>query len=105
MDDDTHLQKTLHSVGSPLADDLNAWLGQEFGGLDVSGGEWLRIAIARGLFSDSQFIVLDEPTAAIDPIQEVEMIRQLLREKDIHARRSSSPIDSASHASVTESSF
>ena len=82
MDDDTHLQKTLHRVGSPFADELNTWLGQEFGGLDISGGEWLRIAVARGLFRDSQLIVLDEPTASIDPIQEVEMIRQLLSEKE-----------------------
>ena len=82
INDDTHLQKTLHRVGSAFADEPNARLGQEFGGLDISGGEWLRIAVARGLFRDSQLIVLDEPTAAIDPIEEVEMIRQLLNEKD-----------------------
>ena len=82
MHDDTQLQKTLHSVGSAFGDELDTWLGQEFGGLDISGGEWLRIAVARGLFRDSQLIVLDEPTAAIDPIQEVEMIRQLLNKKE-----------------------
>ena len=82
IDDDTHLQKTLHSVGSPFAEELNTWLGHEFGGLDISGGEWLRIAVARGLFRNSQFIVLDEPTASIDPIEEVEMIRQLLNKKE-----------------------
>jgi len=82
INDDSHLQKTLHRVGSPFADEPHTWLGQEFGGLDISGGEWLRIAVARGLFRDSQLIVLDEPTAAIDPIEEVEMIRQLLRKKD-----------------------
>lgn len=82
INDDTHLQKTLHRVGSPFADEPNTRLGQEFGGLDISGGEWLRIAVARGLFRDSQLIVLDEPTAAIDPIEEVEMIRQLLTKKD-----------------------
>ena len=82
MHDDTHLQKTLNRVGSPFADEPNTWLGQEFGGLDISGGEWLRIAAARGLFRDSPLIVLDEPTAAIDPIEEVEMIRQLLSKKE-----------------------
>ena len=82
INDDGHLQKTLHRVGSPFADEPHTWLGQEFGGLDISGGEWLRIAVARGLFRDSQLIVLDEPTAAIDPIEEVEMIRQLLTKKD-----------------------
>ena len=82
INDDAHLQKTLHRVGSSFADKPNTWLGQEFGGLDISGGEWLRIAVARGLFRDTRLIVLDEPTAAIDPIGEVEMIRQLLSEKE-----------------------
>ena len=82
MHDDTQLQKTLHRVGSSFGDELDTWLGQEFGGLDISGGEWLRIAVARGLFRESQLIVLDEPTASIDPIQEVEMIRQLLSQKE-----------------------
>ena len=44
----------------------------------MSGGEWLRLAVARGLFRQSQFVVFDEPTAAIDPVAEVEMIRELL---------------------------
>ena len=82
MHDDIHLQKTLKRVGSPFAAEPNTWLGQEFGGLDISGGEWLRIAAARGLFRESHLIVLDEPTASIDPIQEVEMIRQLLIQKE-----------------------
>lgn len=45
-------------------------LSREFGGQDLSGGEWQRIAIARGLYRPHDLIVLDEPTAAIDPIEE-----------------------------------
>ena len=45
-------------------------LSREFGGVDLSGGEWQRIAIARGLYRIHNVIVLDEPTAAIDPIEE-----------------------------------
>lgn len=49
---------------------LDTMLSTEFGGIDLSGGQWQRLAIARGLYKSHQFIVLDEPTAAIDPIEE-----------------------------------
>lgn len=42
-------------------------------GVDVSGGEAQKIAIARALYKDSPFIILDEPTAALDPIAEAEI--------------------------------
>ena len=50
-------------------------LSREFGGVELSGGEWQRIAIARGLYRDHDVIVLDEPTAAIDPIEESNIFR------------------------------
>jgi ATP-binding cassette subfamily B protein len=78
MQDDNHMQHTLDRAGSTFAEELDTWLGHEFGGREVSGGEWLRLAVARGLFRQSQFVVFDEPTAAIDPVTEVEMIRELL---------------------------
>ena len=43
------------------------------GGVDVSGGEAQKIAIARALYTDAPFIILDEPTAALDPIAEAEI--------------------------------
>lgn len=39
-------------------------------GVDVSGGEAQRLAIARALYKDAPFVILDEPTAALDPIAE-----------------------------------
>ena len=42
-------------------------------GVNVSGGEAQKIAIARALYKDSPFIILDEPTAALDPIAEAEI--------------------------------
>jgi ATP-binding cassette subfamily B protein len=43
------------------------------GGVDFSGGEAQKIAIARALYKDAPFIILDEPTAALDPIAEAEI--------------------------------
>lgn len=45
-------------------------LSREFDGVDLSGGQWQRVAIARVLFRKHQMIILDEPTAAIDPYEE-----------------------------------
>ncbi len=45
-------------------------LSREFDGVDLSGGQWQRIAIARGFYRSHNLIILDEPTAAIDPYEE-----------------------------------
>ena len=42
-------------------------------GVEVSGGEAQKIAIARALYKDAPFIILDEPTAALDPLAEAEI--------------------------------
>jgi len=42
-------------------------------GVEISGGEAQKIALARALYKDAPFIVLDEPTAALDPIAEYEV--------------------------------
>lgn len=42
-------------------------------GIEVSGGEAQKIAIARTLYKDAPFIILDEPTAALDPVAEAEI--------------------------------
>lgn len=55
---------------------LDDMLSPEYGGIDISGGQWQRIAIARGLYRKNGFIVLDEPTAAIDPIEETLVYKQ-----------------------------
>lgn len=45
------------------------------GGIDLSGGEWQRIAMARSAVSHGQVKILDEPTAALDPIAESQVYR------------------------------
>jgi len=56
----------------------NTMLSREFDGVDLSGGQWQRIAIARGLYRRHNMIVLDEPTAAIDPIEESRIYRKFV---------------------------
>lgn len=46
-------------------------------GVEVSGGEAQKIAIARALYKDASFLILDEPTAALDPMAEAEIYRRL----------------------------
>lgn len=53
-------------------------LSREFDGVDLSIGQWQRVAIARGLHRKSNMIFLDEPTASIDPIEETEMLKQFM---------------------------
>ncbi len=45
---------------------LETPLGRAFGGRDLSGGEWQKLALARAMVRDAQLLVLDEPTAALD---------------------------------------
>ncbi|WBW98101.1 ABC transporter ATP-binding protein [Oceanirhabdus sp. W0125-5] len=55
--------------------DLNTYLYREFdeNGVEISGGEAQKIAMARAIYKKGRFIVLDEPTAALDPISEFEI--------------------------------
>ena len=54
-------------------------LSREFDGMELSGGQWQKIAIARGIFRDSPLIILDEPTSAIDPLEEMKLYNKFLK--------------------------
>ena len=45
-------------------------------GTELSGGQWQKIAIARAFYSDSDILILDEPTASLDPLAEQEVFNQ-----------------------------
>jgi ATP-binding cassette subfamily B protein len=60
-----------------LPEDYQSVLGKVFGGYDLSGGQWQRVALARGFFRDAGLLVLDEPTASMDPRAEHELFDRM----------------------------
>lgn len=61
------LAKMPQGLDTPLYTDYDQ------NGVDISGGEAQKIAIARALYHDTPFVILDEPTAALDPLAEYEI--------------------------------
>lgn len=60
-------------------DGLETLLGREFGGVELSQGQWQKIAIARVLVKETPIVFLDEPTSALDPIIENKILTEFLR--------------------------
>ncbi len=46
--------------------------------IDLSGGEWQKIAMARSLYKDAELIILDEPSSSLDPISEITQIQSFM---------------------------
>lgn len=65
------------SVVDNLPDGLNTQLGTIFGGIELSGGQWQKIALSRTCMRDQPLLcVLDEPTASLDPVSEYEIFQR-----------------------------
>lgn len=78
--DKTHVEECLAMSGfserlkcMPKGIETPLYKDFEEDGVEISGGEAQKIALARALYKDAPFIVLDEPTAALDPIAEYEI--------------------------------
>jgi ATP-binding cassette, subfamily B, bacterial len=64
----------IHDTLAGLRSGYDTILGPAyFGGSDLSGGQWQRIALARLFFRDAPIVILDEPTAALDPRAEADL--------------------------------
>jgi ATP-binding cassette subfamily B protein len=65
------------TVVAKLAGGYDQMLGRRFeGGVELSGGEWQKIALARAYLRDAQLLILDEPTAALDARSELEVFER-----------------------------
>lgn len=71
--------ESLKLVDDKLNIETGVILSRDFDGIDLSGGQWQKLAIARGVHKKAKILVLDEPTAAIDPIQESEMYNRFIK--------------------------
>ncbi|HEK9103802.1 TPA: ABC transporter ATP-binding protein [Bacillus pseudomycoides] len=81
----SHKEEQLHNaiqatkldrIIKDLPKGLETLIGPEWGGVDFSGGQWQRIALARAFMKDAGLIVLDEPTASLDIRAEYEIFQQ-----------------------------
>jgi ATP-binding cassette subfamily B protein len=65
------------TVVTKLAGGYDQMLGRRFeGGVELSGGEWQKMALARAYLRDAQLLILDEPTAALDARSELEVFER-----------------------------
>jgi ATP-binding cassette subfamily B protein len=66
-----------HEVVEKLPSRYEQMLGRRFeGGVDLSGGEWQKLALARAYLRDAQLLILDEPTASLDARSECEVFQR-----------------------------
>jgi ATP-binding cassette subfamily B protein len=72
-DEDARIQRSLELAGlgdvvAGLPDGIDTLVGAGFGGhVDLSGGQWQRLALARLIYQDAPILILDEPIASLDP--------------------------------------
>lgn len=82
--DKAEVRKVIEKLPSKLDSYVSTWMKDNNGnnGTDLSGGQWQRLALARNFYRDSQMIILDEPTSAIDALAESRIFKHLFADKD-----------------------
>ena len=79
LQNDTEIKAVLNDAGIDENIALDEMMGREFGGKELSIGQRQKLAIARGLFKNSELIILDEPTSALDPLIETEILSKFIK--------------------------
>ncbi len=80
--DETRVKKCLGGAGlgqrlDELEQGIHTWLYKDYeDGVEFSGGEAQKVAIARAIYKTAPFVLLDEPTAALDPLAEFEIYKR-----------------------------
>lgn len=71
----------IHSKVTKFTNQYETILGRLFdGGVELSGGQWQKLALSRALFRETDLIILDEPTSSLDPLSEIEILKQLFHQ-------------------------
>lgn len=72
------IHDTIESLPYGYQTILSRWLAEDGKGIDLSGGEWQKIALARMFMRSADLLILDEPTAALDALAEFEIYSRFL---------------------------
>jgi ATP-binding cassette subfamily B protein/ATP-binding cassette subfamily C protein len=77
-------RKFLEKLPKGIDNYVLNWMEDDEGnkGIDLSGGQWQRLALARNFYRNSPIIILDEPTSAIDALAESRIFKHLFAAKD-----------------------
>lgn len=68
----------VETVVQKLDDGYKTMLGRSYKkGVQLSGGQWQKLAIARSLYKEANLLILDEPTSSLDPISEHKLINEI----------------------------
>ena len=82
--DQAESREFLEKLPNGLDSYVHQWMEHSDGtpGVDLSGGQWQRLALARNFYRDSPIIILDEPTSAIDALAESRIFKRLFAMKN-----------------------
>jgi len=76
---ENHIKDLLKTYGlGQLRVTYDTVLGKRFGQVDLSGGQWQKLSLVRAMYRESPVLILDEPTSAVDPLEEGRLYQAFL---------------------------